>query len=200
MIPRKQQSIVEASLSNFPVVGIIGTLSPYKGHQDFLKAAVLALQRYPQTIFLIIGRDEGLFSFLKSLTRELHIQNSVIFTGERNDIPALLSMLDILVSSSLVEGLSNVILEGMAAGKPIVATEVGGTPELIIHEQTGLLVPPSDPDRLAEAMIRLLGDKVLRDQLGNAARKRAARLFSMEQMILHLENLYEHLAAGKTSS
>lgn len=176
------------------VIGIIARLCRYKGHRDFLKAAALVVQTYPKITFLIIGRDgEGIQAELEILAKELHISDSLVFMGERNDISEILSVLDILVSASLTESASNAILEGMAARKPVVATDVGGTSELVIHEQTGLLVPPQNPDCLAHAMIRLLGDQVLRSQLGNNGRHRAVTLFLMEQMIARTEALYKEL-------
>ena len=133
------------------------------------------------------------FITAEALAEELSIHSSIVFTGERNDIPELLSMFDVQVSSSYIEGLSNAILEGMAVGNPIVATEVGGNPELIVHEQTGLLVPPEDPVCLANAIIRLLSDRALRNQLGNRAQHRVATLFQIEQMLQKTEALYDSL-------
>jgi glycosyltransferase involved in cell wall biosynthesis len=176
-----------------PVVGIIANLHPIKGHKDFLTAAAAVLQMYPQTVFLVVGRDIGIKSELEAFAQELHIRDAVIFTGERDDIPDILSILDLQVSSSLSESFSNVILEGMAAGKPIVATAVGGTPELVVHEETGFLVPAGNSQRLAEAMIRLLGDQALRVQMGDAGRRRIELLFRIEQTVQQLEAFYHNL-------
>lgn len=175
------------------MVGIVASLHPRKGHRDFLKAATLVLQIYPRTIFLVVGRDEGVRTSLEALAKELHISDSIIFTGERDDIPELLSIIDIQVSSSFIEGLSNSILEGMAAGKPIIATHVSGTPELVVHEKTGLLVPPGNPQRLAEAIIRILSDRELRIQMGNAGRQRIKNFFPIDQMIDQTEAFYRNL-------
>jgi len=179
--------------ADYYTVGIVANLRPCKGFQDFLKAAARVLQTYPKTLFLLVGRDEGIRSTLETLAKNLGISNSVLFTGERNDIPELLAMFDILVSSSLTESLSNAILEGMAEGKPVVTTDVGGTSELVVHEQTGLLVPPQNPAHLADAIMRLLGDQGLRSQLGNKGRHRAATLFPIEHMINQTEALYDKL-------
>ena len=137
--------------------------------------------------------EEGIQANLETLAKGLHISDSIIFVGERSDIPEILSMLDIQVSASLTESASNAILEGMAAGKPIVATNVGGTAELVIHEHTGLLVPPQNPACMADAIMRLLDDPVLRSQLGNNGRHRTATLFPMEHMIARTEALYKEL-------
>ena len=177
------------------VVGIIASLHPRKAHQDFLNAAALVLRTCPNAVFLIVGRNDGVQPQLEALAEELSIRDKVIFTGERDDIPEMLSVLDVQVSSSVLEGLSNAILEGMAAGKPIVATQVAGNPELVVHEETGLLVPPGNPNALAAAIIRLLQDRVLRERLGKAGKQRVAMLFRMESMISQTETCYQTLVA-----
>lgn len=191
----KEKKKKELQISNnTQVVGMVASLHPRKGHSDFLKAASIVLRTYPHTVFLLVGRDEGMKSELETLARALHIHSSVFFTGERDDISELLSIFDVQVSSSYAEGLSNAILEGMAAGNPVVATEIGGNPELIVHGETGFLVPPGEVSRLAEMIMRLLEDKNLRVRMGNAGRQRVEKLFGMEQMIQHTERLYINLA------
>lgn len=175
------------------IVGIIANLHPRKGHEVFLSAAARVLKIYPETLFLIIGRDDGMKASLESLSRELQIEHAIMFTGERDDIPELLSLIDIQVSSSHIEGLSNALLEGMAAGKPIVATNVSGNPELVIDEHTGILVPPDNPERLATAILRLLADPELRSNMGKAARQRTEQVFKIEQMVSDTEKLYKNL-------
>ncbi len=184
---------------NTYVIGMVANLRPVKGPQDFLKAAARVLQISPQTVFLCVGRSADMQPELTTLAANLGIQDALRFTGERDDIPDLLSIFDVQVSSSLEEGFSNAILEGMAMGKPIVATDVGGNPELVVHEHTGLLVPPGNPDRLAEAILRVLGDQSLREQFGQAGRQRITTLFRVEEMIHQLDTLYQNLAAGKLS-
>lgn len=177
--------------SQRPVIGILATLHPRKRHQDFLHAAARVLTKYPQASFWLIGRDTGVYNALVRLVEELNIADSVFFAGEREDIPFLLSQIDVLVSASSREGLSNSILEGMAAAKPIVATRVGGTPELIVHEQTGLLVPPKQPQILAQAILQVLSDNTLAKRLGESARRRVVEMFSMEKMIQNVEAFYQ---------
>jgi glycosyltransferase involved in cell wall biosynthesis len=176
-----------------PVVGIIARLHPRKGHRDFLRAAACVLYTCPQPVFLIVGQDQGIQSELQTLAYELGISRSVIFTGDREDIPEILALLDVLVCASYIEGLSNAILEGMAAGKPVIATNVAGNPELVVHEQTGLLVPPGNPECLAAGILRLLENPGLRERFGEAGRERAAALFQMDQMIQRTEELYRSL-------
>ncbi len=175
------------------VIGIVGNLRPCKGHSDFLQAASSVLHTHPQTVFVIVGRDGGIRSSLERFAEDLGIRGSIIFTGERNDIPSLLSMFDILVSSSLTESLSNAILEGMAAGKPVVATQVGGNPEIIEHERTGLLVAPGNAEQMAKAIVRLLDDAALRKTMGEYGRSKALAAFPMENMICQMETCYEKL-------
>lgn len=183
---------------NALVIGVIATLRPRKGYQDFLNAAAHVLQKYPQTVFLLVGRDGGSRDALENLAQELHISHSIFFTGERDDIPEVLSSLDVQVCCSFYEGLSNAILEGMAAGNPMIATNIAGNPELVVHEQTGLLVPPGEPQCLAEAIIRLLGDKTLRIQMGALGRQRVEKLFRMDQMIHATVSLYQNLVNTNT--
>ena len=194
--PAEKQKEAKQSLGialNYSIIGIVANLRPCKGHYDFVIAASYVLQTQPETIFVIIGRDGGIQASLEALARDLGIYESVLFLGEREDIPELLSVVDILVSASLTESLSNAILEGMAAGKAIVATSVGGTSELIEHEQTGLLVPPEEPQKLANSIISLLNDRELRKHLGEQARVKASRLFLVEEMVRHTESCYEQL-------
>ena len=179
--------------ADVPVIGLIANLRPCKGLRDLLNAAAIVLQSYPHAVFWLIGKDGGIQHSLEILAHDLRIADSVIFTGERQDIPDLLTRIDVLVSSSLTESLSNTILEGMAAGKAIVATDVGGTSELVVHEYTGLLVPPANPEKLAHAILHLLDDQVLRSQLGKNSQQRVATLFPMERMIEQTEACYEKL-------
>lgn len=125
---------------NRPVVGILAALRPIKGHKYFLEAASLVLQKFPEVYFLIVGwydPESNYYKELKDMTTKLNMEKSVIFTGGRSDIPEMLSIMDISAFSSINEGFSNAVLESMAAGKPVVATNSGGTPEAIVDGQTG---------------------------------------------------------------
>ena len=178
------------------IVGVVASLHPRKGHRDFLHAAKIVLQTHPRTRFLVVGRDDGMRSQLEAFVEELGIRSSVVFTGERDDIPELLPLFDVQVSPSYIEGLSNAILEGMASGNAIVATAAGGNSELVIHEQTGLLIPTEAPKKLSEAIIRLLKNPALRTQLGTAGRQRVEQLFDMQHMIRQTEDLYLELTGN----
>lgn len=185
---------------NAPVIGIIANLHPHKGYKEFLLAARNVHQQYPEARFLCIGEDRGIQQELENLVYETGLEQFVLFLGLRTDIPELLSLFDIQVSTSYEEGFSNAILEGMASGKAIVATAVGGTPESIVHEQTGLLVPAHNSDILAHAICSLLERPAFALQLGLNARNRAKEHFSLEKMIDKLEKLYMLLFSHKTSS
>ena len=194
--PKSPDPAIRAALEipvNAPLVGVIGTLSPYKNHQNFLRAAAIALQQIPDARFLLIGRDEGLLAPLQALAETLRIRRAVMFAGERTDMPDIIASLDLVVSSSSIEGFSNAILEGMAMGKPVVATAVGGSPELVRDGETGFLVPSGDPAQLAERMTQLLADAALRGQMGRAGRERVAARFAMPNLINETSRFYEEL-------
>ncbi len=174
-----------------PVVGIVATLHPRKGHSVLFHAAEQILQTYPHTRFLVVGRDEGMRTELEWLAEELQIAHAVIFTGEQHDIPEWLTLCDVYVSASFIEGLSNSLMESMALGKPVVATNIPGNSELVIHEQTGLLVPAADSGAMANAVMRLLADADFRRRLGRCGRKRIEEEFSLQRMIRQFERLYK---------
>ncbi|RYD02072.1 hypothetical protein N752_26850 [Desulforamulus aquiferis] len=152
MTIRKSMDIPELG----PVIGTIARLASQKGLSYFLKAASL-LKDY-QVNFLIVG-DGPLMEALQKEAVDLGIQNRVTFAGRREDIPEIMSIIDIFVLPSITEGLPLTILEAMAAGKPVVATQVGGIPEAIVQGKTGLMVPPKDPEALAVSLAGLLGER-----------------------------------------
>jgi glycosyltransferase involved in cell wall biosynthesis len=121
----------------------------------------------------------------------------VVFAGHRTDVPEILQALDIFVLPSNWEGLPNAVLEAMAAGLPVVATRVGGVPEVVVEGQTGILVPPRDPNALADALLTLLRDPNLRRRMGQAGRQRVQEYFSVDQMVSKTETLYEQLLSEK---
>lgn len=171
--------------------GIVGRLTPPKDHKTFLQAAALILQRVPLARFLIVG-DGPLRTELELHAQELGIQNRVIFTGVRRDIPAILSSLDVLVSSSLWEGIPVSLLEGMAAELPVVATRVGSVPD-VVTEETAILVPPSDPTAIAQSCVMLVNDSELRQRMGQAGLKRVSSHYSIDAMIDRTTALYTEL-------
>jgi glycosyltransferase involved in cell wall biosynthesis len=132
---------------------------------------------------------------LEGHIRRLGLEGRVLFTGFRLDVPDLLSEVTVSVLPSLSEGLSNTILESMAAAVPVVATRIGGTPEAVEDGVSGLLVPPRDSAALARAIRRILEDRELAARLGQAARRRVVDRFSMERMVGETERLYVSLLA-----
>lgn len=174
------------------VVGLIARLEPAKDVATFLRAAALVAQQRQDVSFLIVGGG-SLQDNLEREARQLQLDGRVFFTGPRRDIPHLLSMCDISVLSSLKEGMSNTIMESMAAGKPIVATKVGGNAELIVDGETGFLTPTHDPSALATAIQKILDDPALAQRMGQQAKVRIAQLFSAESLVTRTEHLYDEL-------
>jgi glycosyltransferase involved in cell wall biosynthesis len=175
-----------------PLVAVVSRLNHVKGIEYFLEAAAEVGVRFPAAHFLIVGEGEHRTT-LEKLAARLGLGPRVRFTGLRVDVAQVLSEVAVSVLPSLSEGFSNVLLESMAAGVPVVATSVGGNTEAIQDGVTGLLVPPRDPRALAGAMGCLLRDPVLAAGYGLAGRQRAWGLFSRERMIRETENLYLRL-------
>ncbi|MCK4794667.1 MAG: glycosyltransferase [Desulfobacteraceae bacterium] len=173
------------------VIIIVANLIPYKGHSDLLEAAQVVLKNIPQVVFLLVGDDRGIGRDLKEMATDLGIAAKVKFLGLRHDIPQLLAASDLSVLPSHEEGFSNVILESMAAGLPIVATNVGGNPEAIEDGVTGWLVPPKNPTAMAEKIVDLLNDPQRARSWGKKGRKRVGETFTIERMVEAHLKLYE---------
>jgi glycosyltransferase involved in cell wall biosynthesis len=178
-------------------VGMIARMNdPVKNHPAFLRAAARMASEFPAVEFLLVG-DGPLRPALETMTEELGIAGKVKFAGERQDIPAMLSSMDVSVLISSSESLSNVILESMAAGVPVIATEVGGNPELVKDGETGILVPPGDEDRLISAMLGLVRDPGLRQRYAERGRESARSSFHMDVICRRFEELYLSLLKEK---
>jgi glycosyltransferase involved in cell wall biosynthesis len=161
-----------------------------KGHEDLIRAAA----KLPRVRFLLCGDGEHR-PILQRLAGELGVADRVLFLGKRPDVPAIVSRVDALVHPSLAEGLPNAIMEAMAARRPVVATSVGGIPELVLDGSTGFLVPPRDPNALASALDRVLGDPERASAMGRAGRAHVERRFTLRRMTEQHDELYEELAA-----
>jgi glycosyltransferase involved in cell wall biosynthesis len=185
-----------------PVVLVVSRLNPLKGLEPFLEAAALVAPEVPHARFVIVGdtnpNERSYWSNLTSLTGRLGLTDRVTFAGLRRDIPQLMSAATVSVMPSLNEALSNVLLESMAAGAPVVATCVGGTPEAIDDGCNGVLVPPGDPRAMASAITALLSDPERARRLGTAARQSINERFSMKRMVSATEQLYQVLLDGRT--
>ncbi|MFX0199070.1 MAG: glycosyltransferase [Candidatus Hodarchaeota archaeon] len=171
------------------LVGVVANLYPIKGVHYLIKSIPIVKNSIENVRFIIVG--EGIMhEELKDLARRINVDKSIIFTGKRLDIAPILSSFDLFVNPSLSEGSSNAIIEAMAAGLPVVATNVGGNLELIAHGDSGLLVPPKDEHSIAEAIVRLLNDEPLRLNMGAAARSFAEQNHDINTMMNALEELY----------
>ena len=180
-------------------VGMIARMNhAVKNHAAFLDAASRLMRRIPNTEFVLVG-DGPLRASLEQTARRLRLGQQVVFMGDQQDIPAVLAALDVSVLPSLSESAANVVLESMAAGVPVVATRVGGSPELIQDGETGFLVPPSDPDRLVSAIETLLTRSELRREYGKRGREWARAQFSMEKVRDQYEQLYLTAIESKRS-
>lgn len=174
------------------VIGAVGSLYPVKGHQYLLDAMPVVLEHHPDATLLLAGGGQ-LEGSLKEQAEQLGIERQVRFLGVRQDIPALLALMDIFVLPSLSEGLSLALLEAMLAGKPIVATRVGGNAELVVEGATGTLVPSKDPQSLAAALCALLGNRAMREEFGRNAACRVRKRFSAQQMAERYRYIYDGL-------
>ncbi len=180
---------------NTPLIGMVANFNfEIKGHRYFIEAAEQVLKEIPKAHFVLVG-DGQLRGDCGELTRSLGISGSVHFLGKRDDVAEILSQLDVSVLCSTSEGFSNVILESMAAGKPVVATNIGGNPEMVVSGVTGYLVPPADSGSLAEAIASLLNDPDMRRSMGENAKLQVAQRFSIPAMVKGYEHLYQNLAA-----
>ncbi len=181
-----------------PLVGLIANFNfEIKGHGYFLGAAKEILAKIPEARFILVG-DGPLRPRYEHVVRESDIEKKVYFLGKRTDVPAILSNLDISVLSSTNEGFSNVILESMAAGKPVVATNVGGSREMIKDGITGYLVPPADSQAMANAIVNLLTNPEKAVAMGEMGRKEIKEKFTVEVMVKQYEELYSSLLEDRS--
>lgn len=168
--------------SNAPVVGMIARLVPQKDPLTFVQMAQHVAKVVPAARFLLVG-DGPLRRQVEAAVETMALRDRVITTGFRNDVPELLRAMDVVVLTSLWEGLPFVLLEAMAAEKPVVATRVGGPLEVVVDGETGSLVPAQDPVRLAAAVTHLLQNPSQRHRMGEKGRERVEREFSVDRMI-----------------
>jgi glycosyltransferase involved in cell wall biosynthesis len=179
---------VPVALGPAPLAVCVGRLEPAKGQETVLRA----LSSVPGLTVAFVGRDvAGRRRFLEELAATLGVAARVIFTGPRDDVLAVLAGSDLLVQASRAEAFPVVPLEAMAAGLPVVATDVGGTRELVANGETGVLVPPGDANALAAALTELTGDGERARALGAAGRRRVEAHFSAEQMVERVLAVYE---------
>ena len=192
----REQARLELGLSQDALVcGAVSRLELVKGIDDLILA--FAQVGTALAAHLVIVGDGPERRHLEQVVQELGVTDRVIWVGYSANIPSLLSAFDIFVQPSLHEGLPNTVLEAMAAGLPVIATRVGGTPEMVLNGETGMLVPKSDPDSLADAITPLLGNPEARESMGRAGRQRVQQHFTVEEMVQKTEQLYEELLMEK---
>lgn len=175
-----------------PRVAVVANFFPIKGHRYLLEAVPAVLAAFPEARFVLAG-DGDTRAAMMTLADELGVAARVTFTGEIPDTLDLMRASDLVVLPSLSEGLPITLVEALALGRPVVATRVGGIPEVAEDQVTARLVPPGDTPALADAMCALLRDPVLAQQLGAAGRVVATERFSAERMVRDTENLYLEL-------
>jgi glycosyltransferase involved in cell wall biosynthesis len=178
-----------------PVIGSVSVLRPQKALDVFVRAAVPLLRDYPDLRVLIAG-EGPLKAELTELVRSLGLPDRLMLLGYRSDVPDVLAALDVAVSSSLFEGSPLAVMEFMEAARPIVATTVGGVPDLIDDGVHGLLVPPADADALSAAIRRMLDDREAARAMGERARERRRREFDIDLTVRRFESLYLRLLEG----
>ena len=184
------------------VVGIIGNIDRWKGQLVVLRAIKELKAVYPDIICLIVGTVlKGAENYKQELDEYISnngLDKNVIFTGFIKDIPNIISIFDILVHASIEpEPFGRVILEGMAANKPIVATNEGGVPEIVINNETAILVPMNDSSKMADAIKYYLSNKAIAETMAAKGRQRLIKLFSTEKMVQDVEKVYEDIFYGE---
>lgn len=208
------------------IIGSVGRLSTLKGFSVFIEAIPLVLKEYQNVIFMMVG-DGDLRNDLKNMAKEKDIEQYVIFTGWRNDIPQIMNMFDIYVSTSITESFGNTLVEAGLAKKPVIASNVGGIPEIVVDGETGILIEPTceldiipkaflknvptnvlingkfsnpkliDPKHLAERILFVLKNPDIAKKYGENGYNRVTKLFSIEKYASELENIYIKLAKQK---
>lgn len=174
------------------IVGIVTRMRVRKGVEEFIRAMGQVRRTHPDAHAVIVGEVE-LDDDLQALVRDLHLDDHLSLLGRRADMPEVYSAFDIFVLSSHDEGMSNAILEAMSVEKPVVATDVGGTGEVVRHQQSGLLVPPKDPEALALAIAQVLADPAQAQAMGKLGRRIVEESFSARSMVRSMERFYVEL-------
>lgn len=183
---------------NSLIIGMVAQFIERKGHKYMVDAFKAIKEAYPNAFLIFFGQGP-LEQNIKSLVQQKGLEDNVIFAGFRKDLARLLPCLDLLVHPALMEGLGVSLIQAAASGVPIVATKVGGIPEIVHHERNGLLVPPRDSKSLTEAVKHLLGDNRLRNRLGTEGRRLAQNEFSIDNMVEGNLNIYKQLLSQKVA-
>ncbi len=178
------------------LVGTVGRIDAYKNFENLLEAAEIARRTHNIAVLIVGGTADSAYAFsLKEHARTLGIEDFIIWAGERKDIPRLMNIMDLYTSSSTTEGLSNAVMEAMATGRAICATDVGDIKALLNGNRCGLIVPTASPELLAQSWIELIEDPQHRKKMGENGRERIKKEYSTEKMIDRYEALYNKLLA-----
>jgi glycosyltransferase involved in cell wall biosynthesis len=178
------------------LLGTVGDVIPRKGLIHLIRALPRVVESVPEAHLLVVGRAQPEYTAeCRAEVERLGMERAITWAGLRSDVERVLAALDVYVLPSLEENLPLAILEAMASARPVVATAVGGIPECVVPEQTGLLVPPGADEPLADALIRLLADPALALRWGEAGRQRVRERFSVESQIRRIEEIFQRWAA-----
>jgi len=182
-----------------PVVANVGALVAHKGQRYLLEAVPMVMRDVPDVHLVILGEGD-LRAALEKQVKDLHLEKTVRLPGFREDVLSLVKSADLFVMSSITEGLGSAVLDAMAMGKAVVGTRAGGIPEAVVHEGTGLLVPPADSRALAAAITRLLSDAPLRAKYGEAGRKRVETHFGVDALVDSTLAIYRRLVESPAAA
>ena len=185
------------------IIGTVGTLSPQNGQAVLLRALPMVLSRHPHAAIALVGHDSGERAYLPEMTRlaiSLGIERSVYFLGPREDLPGVLCEFDLFALPSLSESFGLALVEAMAAGRPVIASAIGGLREVVLHRETGLLVPPNDPRALAAAISRLLEYPEIAAEYARAGQQRALAQFDLSVMVEKTLEVYRRVLESVPSA
>lgn len=182
------------------LVGTVGRMQPWKGHHHFAQAAGALAARWPEAHFVVVGgqvfaANDDYAATLRAQVAALGLEGRFHFAGQQSNIPVWMAALDVFAHCSRAEPFGRVVVEAMAAARPVVAFADGGVPEIVVPGITGQLVPPGDVAALTHALAQLAEDPALRHQWGQAGRARAETHFSLTAHVRHIEAIYAHLLA-----
>ncbi len=189
--------------SDAPLITMVGLFMSWKGQEFFIRAVPKILKEIPEAKFLLVGdatrdRDKPYARRLKMLVKKLNLESKIIFTGFREDRLSIMASSDVIVhASSSPEPFGLVMTEAMSVAKPVIATDIGAPGEIVVHEKTGILVPPKNADAIASSCIKLLRNPGLRGRMGIAGKKRVEKYFTAERMTREIEHVLTDLVCQK---
>jgi len=179
-----------------PVITLVAVLRAQKRHELVIAAAAEVIKVFPQARFLFVGDGPGR-NRVEQEIKNARLESQILMTGYREDVPAILSFTDLGIISSVAEGIPQFLFQIMAMGKPVIATEVGGIPEIVTSGVTGVLIPPEDPAALAKAMVQVLGDPGSARRLGEEGRRLVEKEYTVEKMSEKVYRVYQQVYERK---